>query len=244
MNNKVVNDVITKTQFSTLVSKVHSIDTTNFVKKTKYEKDRSDFEDKINKIDKKYRILVVWLKKTDFNSKVTEIEGKIPSITGLATNSELTAIENKIPDVRSLVKNTDFNTKVAEIEGKINEISSLKKTGYAAEIANIKNDYVTNARHKDLIQKTKFDTEVKKINIKIASNSSGILTYNNRVNQSKDRIDDLERYAPYFRGKNYFDGNDGAQNTLVFQTMQKHFNLLNKDQIGKYLIFRYFRNNW
>ena len=29
----------------------------------------------------------------------------------------------------------------------------------------------------------------------------------------------------YFRGKNYFEGNDGAQNTLVFQTMQKHFDL-------------------
>ena len=34
-------------------------------------------------------------------------------------------------------------------------------------------------------------------------------------------MDDLERYASYFRGKNYFVGNDGAQNTLVFQTMQK-----------------------
>ena len=44
-------------------------------------------------------------KKTDFNTKDTEIEGKIPSITGLATNSELTAVENKIPDVGSLVKN-------------------------------------------------------------------------------------------------------------------------------------------
>ena len=43
-------------------------------------------------------MLVVWLKKTDFNTKVTEIEGKIPSITGLATNSELTAIENKTPN--------------------------------------------------------------------------------------------------------------------------------------------------
>ena len=68
----------------------------------------------------------------------------------------------------------------------------------------------------------------------IASNSSGILIYNNRLNQSKDRIDDLERYAFYFRDKNYFDGNDGAQNTVVFQTktmrkLQKHFNLLNQD---------------
>ena len=53
------------------------------------------------------------------------------------------------------------------MEGKIPDVSSLvKKTDYATEIANIKNDYVTNAalntRHKDLVQKTKFDTEVKK----------------------------------------------------------------------------------
>ena len=50
---KVANDIIIKTQFSTLVSKVHSIDTTNFVSKTKYENDGSDFEDKINKVEKK-----------------------------------------------------------------------------------------------------------------------------------------------------------------------------------------------
>ena len=64
------------------------------------------------------------VKKTNFNTKVTEIEGKILSISGLATNSELTAVENKIPDVRSLVKKkTDFNTKVTEIEGKITDVS-------------------------------------------------------------------------------------------------------------------------
>ena len=57
--------------------------------------------------------------KTDFNAKVTEIEGKIPSISGLATNSELIAVENKIPDVNSLVKKKDYNTKVSDIEKKI-----------------------------------------------------------------------------------------------------------------------------
>ena len=138
-----------------------------------------------------------------------------------------------------MVKKTDFNTKVTQIEGKIPDVSSLvKKIDYATEIANIKNYYITNAalnaRHKDLIQKPKFDTEVKKINDKIASNSSEVLTYNNRLNQSKDAIDDLARYASYFRGKNYFDGNDRAQNTLVFQTMQKHCNLVNKYQIDKW----------
>ena len=53
LSNKVAIDVITKTQFITLVSKIHSIETTDFVKKNKYEKDGSDFEDKISKVDKK-----------------------------------------------------------------------------------------------------------------------------------------------------------------------------------------------
>ena len=38
----------------------------------------------------------------------------------------------------------------------------------------------------------------------------------------------------YFKGKNYFKRNDGAQNTLVFQTMQNHFNLSNVNQINKW----------
>ena len=59
------------------------------------------------------------VKKTDFNAKVTEIEGKIPSITGLATNSALTCAENKITDVNNLVKKTEYNTKLSDIEKKI-----------------------------------------------------------------------------------------------------------------------------
>ena len=38
--------------YDKLVAKVDSIDTTNFVKKTKYEKDGSDLEDKISKVEK------------------------------------------------------------------------------------------------------------------------------------------------------------------------------------------------
>ena len=60
-------------------------------------------------------MLVVWLKKTDFNTKVTEIEGKTPSITGLATNSELSAVENKIEDVSSLVEKTNLNAELKKI---------------------------------------------------------------------------------------------------------------------------------
>ena len=53
LSNVVKNDVVKKTEYNKLVTKVDNIDTTNFVKKTKYEQFGSDFEDKINKIDKK-----------------------------------------------------------------------------------------------------------------------------------------------------------------------------------------------
>ena len=41
---------------------------------------------------KKYLIVYDLLKKTNYNAKITETEGKIPSITGLATTAALTAI--------------------------------------------------------------------------------------------------------------------------------------------------------
>ena len=59
------------------------------------------------------------LKKTDYNTNITEKEGKIPSITGLITNFESTTVENKIPDVRSLIKETGYDTKINEIITKV-----------------------------------------------------------------------------------------------------------------------------
>ena len=60
-------------------------------------------------------------KKTDYRSKITELENKIPSIIGLATNSALTAVENKIPNVRCLAKKTDYSIEISEIENKITD---------------------------------------------------------------------------------------------------------------------------
>ena len=53
LSKVVKNDVVKKAEYNSLKTKVNSIDTTNFVLKTKYEKEGSDFEDKISKIDKK-----------------------------------------------------------------------------------------------------------------------------------------------------------------------------------------------
>ena len=52
-----------KTEYNKLVTKVDYIDATNFVSRTKYERDGSGFEDQIHKIDKKYLMLLLWLRK-------------------------------------------------------------------------------------------------------------------------------------------------------------------------------------
>ena len=63
------------------------------------------------------------IKKTVYNTKIAEIEGKIPDISNLAIKISLTSVENKIPDTNSFVKKTDYNTKIADIENKIPDIS-------------------------------------------------------------------------------------------------------------------------
>ena len=57
---------------------------------------------------RKFQILV-HLFKTENRKQKTEIENKIPSISGLATNSALIAVENKIRNVSSLVKKKNIS---------------------------------------------------------------------------------------------------------------------------------------
>ena len=62
----------------------------DFFIKTKYDTDKSELEKKIPDTSE-------LVKKLDFNAaKVTKIENKMPSISGLATNAALTAVEHKI----------------------------------------------------------------------------------------------------------------------------------------------------
>ena len=62
------------------MAKVNAIDTSGFVLKSKYDTDKSDPGKKINDTDKKSDASE-FVKKTDYNAKITEIEGKIPCIS-------------------------------------------------------------------------------------------------------------------------------------------------------------------
>ena len=121
LSNAVRNDVVKKTEYDKLATKVGNIDTTGFVSKTKYDTDKSDLEKNISDAEKKILNASAFVKKTDYSSKIAEIENKIPSISGSVTNSALTAFENKIPNVSNLVPKTDYNTKINEIEKRITD---------------------------------------------------------------------------------------------------------------------------
>ena len=128
------------------------------------------------------------VKKTDYSSKITELENKILNVNGFLLtsvfNSKITEVENKIPDIKNLVGRAE----VTAVENKIPNISNLVlKTDYTAEVTKIKNDYVTNAaldaKHKDLVQKTTFKSELKKVDDKASANSSKVLSYEHKLKQ-------------------------------------------------------------
>ena len=81
----------------------------------------------------------------------------------------------------------------------------VTKADYVAEITK---DYVTDAaldaRHKDLVQKTTCEAELKKVDDKANPNSSNMVSYKHKLKQREDTINDVERNASYFRDKNYF----------------------------------------
>ena len=74
----------------------------------KYHTDKSEIE---NKIPDTSDIV----KKTDYNAKITEIEGKIPSVSGFATNSALAAVHNIIPNISKFVKKQIITQKLLKL---------------------------------------------------------------------------------------------------------------------------------
>ena len=110
------------------------------------------------------------------------MEGKIPSISGLATNSALTAVENKIPDVSSLVKRTDYNKKISEIENKVNDhnhgkyITTPEFNAMAADVFKARL-----AAQTDLIRKPDFDLKLKGISDRVTKNKTKYLLVENEL---------------------------------------------------------------
>ena len=197
-----------KNLYDKLVAKVNNIDTSDFVLKTKYNTDKTELEKKIPNV-------------SDFvkKAKLTELENKIPDINNLAIKTALTAVENKIPDVSNLVKKTDYNTKVTEIENKPNNynhdkyIDTPEFNKLVADVFNAK------LAQTNLVTKTDFDVKLSRINRKITESKTENVLVKNELNKLK------AFHSDYFIGKSHFE-EDGTQNYLVFQPLNRYFKVL------------------
>ena len=199
LSDVVKNDVVKKTDYNELVTKVDNIDTSGFVKKT-------DCNTKITEIEGKIPDISDLVKKTKCNIKITGIEDKIPDTRNLATKTALSTVENKIPSISNLVKKTYCNTKIIDIENKLNNHDNNK---LAADVFNAR------IAQANLITKTDFDAKLSSLNRKITKNKSKYSPVENELNKLKT-FD-----SSYFHGKNYFD-EDGNQNCYIFQPFYKY----------------------
>ena len=150
---------------------------------------KSDYNTEITEIESKIPDTSGLVKKTDYNTKITEIEGKIPDISNLATKTVLTTVENKIPDTSNLATKTALTT----VENKIPDTSNLvKRANYDAKIANINSKF------------DKIDLEMKiLLDLKLQE-----LIKHNRLLRLGDIL---------------FNSDDGHQAYLIFQPVLKYF---------------------
>ena len=109
------------------------------------------------------------------------MEGKITSISGLATTYALAAVENKIPSVSTLAKETDYDTKVSELEKKLTfhkHDKYITTTEFNKLTAEISAARLTQA---NLIAKIDFDIKLSILNRKITSNKTRHLLIKNEL---------------------------------------------------------------
>ena len=109
-------------------------------------------------------------------------------------NTKSTELENKIKDADIIAKSAV--TKKNSIKSNLNEYA--KKTDAANDFTTIKNDYVSNASLTSRLN------EVKTIDDKTKKNTSDILSFESRLKQKEDIVDEVQRENTLTSGRDYY----------------------------------------
>ena len=144
--------------------------------------------------------------KKNYDAKITEIEGKIPNVSGLATKTALDNVENKIANVSNLVKKQIITLKLQKLKINLIIIIMINILLLQNLIFDVFNARLSRA---NLVAKTNFDNTISSLDSKIAENK----TKNESIQNELKKLKTFD--LGFFIGKNYFE-EDGAQNYLVF----------------------------
>ena len=205
-----INDDIKKIVYDKLVTKVNAIDTSGFFLKTQDDTDKLGGENEISYAGKKIPDISGLVKKTDYNAKMTEIEVKIPSVTGLAIITALTAVKNKIPNVSNLVNKIDYDAKISDIESKCFTAPDYNRfTGQILDAKIKERGLVDKSAVAGFIDNADLNKKVVTIVTKAELKS--------RARQNSKAFD-----SSYFSGKRHF-GDDGTQQLFTVSANLKVF---------------------
>ena len=168
LNNVVTNEVVKKTVYNKLVAKVDNIYTSDFVLKTNNNTEKTKLENKIpvnsnlatktaltaleNKIPSVSNLVK---KKTDYNTKITEVENKLNNHNHdkYIDTSEFNELAADVFNARlaqaSLIAKTDFDAKLSSLNRKITQ-NKLKHLLIENELNKLKyfdSSYFTGKSH-------------------------------------------------------------------------------------------------
>ena len=130
-------------------------------------------------------------------------------VTATVLNSKISEVENKIPDTSSLVTTTVLDTKIGEVENKIPDHAEYITTQEFNKLTT--ENFAARLTQENLESKTDFDNKVISFNRKTTPIRTKYLEVQKKLNSliSKD--------YNFFLDRIYFTSNDGSQDTFVYQ---------------------------
>ena len=177
LRNVVKNDVVKKTDYNTLKSKVDSIDVSKYVGRTKYETDEKAIYNKIDAVEKKIPVLTAFVTSAHFNHEKNL----------LATKTALTIVENKILDVSSYASKTNL----AALKTEVDKIDTVKLKAVPNDLAKL-----SNVVKNDAVKKTDYNTLKSKVDSIDVSKYVGRTKYETDGKAIYDQIDAVEKKIP------------------------------------------------
>ena len=160
LSDLVKNDVVTKTDYNKLVAKVDNIDTSGLVKKTDYNTKITEIEDKIPDISglaTKTALAIVENKIPSINNLATKtaltaVENKIPNLVKKTDyNTKITDIEHKLNNHNhdKYVATLEFNTLAADVfNARLAQANLITKTDFDAKLSSLNRKITANkTRH-------------------------------------------------------------------------------------------------
>ena len=179
---------------------------------------------------------------------MTAVKNKIPDVNGLIKKNDFdtktSEIEKKINDHDhdKYITTPEFNTMAASTFNArlATKTGLIRKPEFDDKLKGISDTFPKN-KTKHLLVENELK-KLKAIDISYFGGKNYFEGISDRFTKNKTKHllveNELKKLKAidisYFVGKNYFEGNDRAQNALVFQTVQKHFNLSNVDEISEW----------